>query len=151
MLSKQHQVTLCAGGVQLTTAASMPRPPSPERPSTPFFRPARRRQLTPAFAEAGPCSPELSQSWAGSNKMFAPMHMPLHQSSASAHAGLPVRPATASFAESSSYAAPDLSWTGSLQLPAGLLKLAARPGSQTLGHKNRHQYDWGFGKSKSAA
>lgn len=64
------------------------------------------------------------------------------------HATLQGRPASASVAECPRFAAgSELSWTGSMQLPAGLLKLAARP-QQPVGRKDKHQYDWGFGKAR---
>lgn len=35
-----------------------------------------------------------------------------------------------------------------MQLPAGLLKLAARPHQAPIGRKDKHQYDWGFGTAR---
>lgn len=81
--------------------------------------------------------------------MFAPMPQQLPWDSARTHASPQVRPASASVAECPRLAAgSELSWTGSMQLPAGLLKLAARPQQQPVGRKDKHQYDWGFGKAR---
>lgn len=65
-----------------------------------------------------------------------------------AHASLPVRPASAGVAESQHQAGSEMSWTGSMQLPAGLLKLTARSQPLNAGRKGKHQYDWGFGNAK---
>ena len=64
------------------------------------------------------------------------------------HASLQARAASASVAECPCLADSELSWTGSMQLPAGLLKLTARPQQLPIGRKDKHQYDWGFGKAR---
>ena len=68
--------------------------------------------------------------------------------SAHTYAPLPARPASAGVAECPRLAGSELSWTGSMQLPAGLLKLAARPHQPPIGRKDKHQYDWGFGTAR---
>ena len=65
-----------------------------------------------------------------------------------AHALLPVRPASASVVDSSHYTGSELPWTGSMQMPAGLLKMTARSQLQNAGRKGKHQYDWGFGNAR---
>jgi len=122
------------------------RPPSPERPPTPSFRPARRRHIITAATEDIP-SPAVSTSWTGSNRQFAPMQQQLSWDPAQSL--LAVRPASAGVAESQTrHLGLEMSWTGSMQLPAGLLKLTARPQPQKAGRKGKHQYDWGFGNSR---
>ena len=125
-----------------SSTLALARPPSPERPSTPTYKPPRRRHLIPAVTDPEQ-SPQVSASWAGSNTMFAPMRHQLPGGSAR----MLDRPASASAAESASYAESELSWAGPTQLPAGLLKLTARPQHPLVGRKDKHQYDWGFGKS----
>ena len=134
-------------GACSTGESNAPRPPSPERPPTPSSRPARRRHLIPAFIEAD-ISPPKAPTWAGSNRMFAPMPQQLPRDSAHTHAPLPARPASASVAGCPRLGGPEMSWTGSMQLPAGLLKLAARPQQAPIGRKDKHQYDWGFGQAR---
>lgn len=122
------------------------RPPSPERPPTPSSRPARRRHLITAATQDVP-SPLMSPSWAGSNRKFAPMPQSLSWDPAPSLAA--VRPASASIAETHDrQVGLELDWTGSMQLPAGLLKLTVRPQAQNAGRKGKHQYDWGFGNAR---
>ncbi|DBB04134.1 TPA: Leucine-rich repeat-containing protein 56 [Trebouxia sp. C0004] len=122
------------------------RPPSPERPPTPSFKPARRRHIITAATEDVP-SPAVSTSWAGSNRQFAPMQQQLSWDPAQSL--LAVRPASAGVAESQTrHLCSEMSWTGSMQLPAGLLKLTARPQQHNAGRKGKHQYDWGFCNSR---
>ena len=130
-----------------------PRPPSPERPNTPSSRPARRRHLIPAAQSQdlySDLSPPASPSWTGSNRLFAPMTQPLHlDPTVAADPRSKPRPASASVAEARHSAMPELTWTGSMQLPAGLLKLTARPVQHMQARGRRHQFDWGFGNARS--
>ena len=77
--------------------------------------------------------------------MFAPMPQRMPWDSA---ATVQARPASASAAESAHCNRCELSWTGSMQLPTGLLKLTSRPQQPVVGRRDKHNYDWGFGNAR---
>lgn len=141
------------------------RPPTPERPLTPFSRPVRRRNFVPMSEDASAHSSSegwqatstaishnsKDQQWEtyrsraaglGENEMFAPMHDMDSTYMASIAAKLAMRPASASAAQPPLSAGSALSWTGSMQLPPGMLLGAAQ--QQHLLSKAPKRYNWGF-------
>ena len=142
-------------------AAVSARPYSPERPPTPSSRPARRRQLMTDANQDAVLQPPVLEGWAASNDVFAHMrqqrpheHLPQQMTeqpswgASNDLCSLPVRPATAGASDATKQMLSTLSWTGSMQLPAGLLKLVAQPQHQCVERKAKHEYDWGFGNGR---
>lgn len=140
-----------------TNESATDRPPTPERPITPFSRPARRRNsgvmsqegamltsVEPPRASTDNRSAHGSRAagFADNNRIFAPMQDMDSTYMASISAKLAVRPASASAAQLPMAAGSPLSWTGSMQLPPGMLFGAAQ--QQHLLLKSKKRFNWGF-------
>lgn len=143
-----------------------PRPPTPERPATPSSRPTRRRNFVELSSDGSmevmantlrtldwglrDCRQSSASvqgrdggaiSFASNNRMFAPLHSMQPPFMTSVTASLATRPASASAAQPSR-GVPALSWTGSMQLPLGMLSNAWH--HQTAQLKPKARYNWGF-------